>query len=56
VDEERCELFIELGPGGVLAGLLNRIRKGTPCVSITDSRRSKQPSPSSAAHPLNPNS
>jgi [acyl-carrier-protein] S-malonyltransferase len=36
VDEERCELFIELGPGGVLAGLLNRIRKGTPCVSISD--------------------
>jgi [acyl-carrier-protein] S-malonyltransferase len=36
VDEERCELFIELGPGGVLAGLLNRTRKGTPCVSITD--------------------
>lgn len=37
VDEEKCELFIELGPGGVLAGLLNRTRKGTPCVSITDS-------------------
>jgi [acyl-carrier-protein] S-malonyltransferase len=36
VDEERCDLFIELGPGGVLAGLLNRTRKGTPCVSITD--------------------
>jgi [acyl-carrier-protein] S-malonyltransferase len=36
VDEERCELFIELGPGGVLAGLLNRTRKGTPCVSIAD--------------------
>jgi [acyl-carrier-protein] S-malonyltransferase len=37
VDEERCELFIELGPGAVLAGLLNRTRKGTPCVSIADS-------------------
>jgi len=36
VDEQRCNLFIELGPGGVLAGLLNRTRKGTPCVSITD--------------------
>lgn len=36
-DHERCELFIELGPGGVLAGLLNRTRKGTPCVSIGDS-------------------
>lgn len=36
VDEEKCELFLELGPGGVLAGLLNRTRKGTPCVSISD--------------------
>jgi [acyl-carrier-protein] S-malonyltransferase len=36
VDEQRCDLFIELGPGGVLAGLLNRIRKGTLCVSISD--------------------
>jgi [acyl-carrier-protein] S-malonyltransferase len=36
VDDEKCELFIELGPGGVLAGLLNRIRKGTLCLSITD--------------------
>jgi [acyl-carrier-protein] S-malonyltransferase len=36
VDEEHCDLFIELGPGGVLAGLLNRIRKGTPCLSIGD--------------------
>ncbi len=36
VDEAGCELFLELGPGGVLAGLLNRIRKGTPCHSITD--------------------
>lgn len=36
VDDQRCDLFIELGPGGVLAGLLNRTRKGTPCISITD--------------------
>lgn len=36
VDEEKCELFLELGPGGVLAGLLNRIRKGVPCISVTD--------------------
>jgi [acyl-carrier-protein] S-malonyltransferase len=36
VDEQRCDLFLELGPGGVLAGLLNRIRKGTPCVSVSD--------------------
>ncbi len=36
VDEAGCDLFLELGPGGVLAGLLNRIRKGTPCHSIAD--------------------
>lgn len=36
VDEYRIEQFIELGPGGVLAGLLNRTRKGTPIVSISD--------------------
>jgi [acyl-carrier-protein] S-malonyltransferase len=36
VDEKGCELFIELGPGGVLAGLLNRTRKGSVCVSISD--------------------
>ncbi len=36
VDEEKCNLFLELGPGGVLAGLLNRTRKGTPCFSISD--------------------
>ena len=36
VDEAGCDLFLELGPGGVLAGLLNRTRKGTACVSISD--------------------
>ena len=36
VDEEKCDLFLELGPGGVLGGLLNRTRKGTPCLSISD--------------------
>ena len=36
VDEEKCDLFIELGPGAVLAGLLNRTRKGTPCLSVSD--------------------
>jgi [acyl-carrier-protein] S-malonyltransferase len=35
-DDEKCDLFLELGPGGVLAGLLNRTRKGTPCLSISD--------------------
>jgi [acyl-carrier-protein] S-malonyltransferase len=36
LDEEQCELFVELGPVPVLGGLLNRIRRGTPCVSIGD--------------------
>src|SRR2546423_4480213 len=31
-----CDLFLELGPGGVLAGLLQRTRKGTEVLSITD--------------------
>lgn len=36
VDEQKCDLFLELGPGGVLAGLLNRTRKGVPCISVSD--------------------
>jgi [acyl-carrier-protein] S-malonyltransferase len=36
IDVEKVDLFIELGPGGVLAGLLGRIRKGTEAISITD--------------------
>lgn len=36
VDEEKIDQFIELGPRGVLAGLLNRTRKGTPILSISD--------------------
>jgi [acyl-carrier-protein] S-malonyltransferase len=36
VDDEKCDLFLELGPGGVLAGLLSRTRKGTSCLSIAD--------------------
>lgn len=31
-----CELFIELGPGGVLAGLLRRTRKDVDVVSVSD--------------------
>lgn len=31
-----CELFIELGPGGVLAGLLQRIRKGIEVIGVSD--------------------
>jgi [acyl-carrier-protein] S-malonyltransferase len=36
IDHEKAELLIELGPGKVLAGLVNRIRKGFPVVSISD--------------------
>ncbi|MDQ3115932.1 MAG: ACP S-malonyltransferase [Verrucomicrobiota bacterium] len=34
--EKGCDLFLELGPGGVLAGLLQRTRKGTEVLSVTD--------------------
>ena len=36
IDREHIEQFIELGPGGVLAGLVGRIRKGTEVFSISD--------------------
>lgn len=36
VDVEKVELFLELGPGGVLAGLVKRTRKETPVLSVTD--------------------
>jgi len=31
-----CDFFIELGPGGVLAGLLQRTRKGVDVTSVSD--------------------
>jgi malonyl CoA-acyl carrier protein transacylase len=31
-----CNLFIELGPGGVLAGLLRRTRKDVDVISVSD--------------------
>ncbi|MDQ6764478.1 MAG: ACP S-malonyltransferase [Verrucomicrobiota bacterium] len=31
-----CDLFIELGPGGILAGLLQRTRKGVEVISVAD--------------------
>jgi [acyl-carrier-protein] S-malonyltransferase len=34
IDKAGCDLFIELGPGQVLAGLVTRIRKGTEVISI----------------------
>lgn len=36
VDDMKCDLFLELGPGGVLSSLLNRTRKGTQCISLSD--------------------
>lgn len=31
-----CDLFLELGPGGVLAGLLQRTRKGVDVISVAN--------------------
>ena len=31
-----CDFFIELGPGGVLAGLLQRTRKGADVICVSD--------------------
>jgi [acyl-carrier-protein] S-malonyltransferase len=31
-----CDLFVELGPGAILAGLLKRTRKGVEVVSVSD--------------------
>jgi [acyl-carrier-protein] S-malonyltransferase len=36
LDGEKIDLFLELGPGGVLAGLLGRTRKGAACISVSD--------------------
>jgi [acyl-carrier-protein] S-malonyltransferase len=36
IDHLQCTRFVELGPGGVLAGLVARIRKGTEAISISN--------------------
>ena len=36
IDQLHMSRFLELGPGGVLAGLVGRIRKGTPIASISN--------------------
>ena len=36
IDRLGCNLFLELGPGTVLAGLIGRIRKGTEVLSVGD--------------------
>jgi [acyl-carrier-protein] S-malonyltransferase len=33
--ERGCDFFIELGPGGVLAGLLKRTRKDVDVISVS---------------------
>jgi [acyl-carrier-protein] S-malonyltransferase len=36
IDELGCDLFLELGPGEVVAGLVSRIRKGSHTISMSD--------------------
>ena len=36
-----CDLFIELGPGGVLAGLLKRTRKDVEVISVSDAQSAR---------------
>ncbi|MGA3170923.1 MAG: ACP S-malonyltransferase [Chthoniobacteraceae bacterium] len=36
IEHEKVELFLELGPGKVLAGLVGRIRKDFPVLSVSD--------------------
>jgi [acyl-carrier-protein] S-malonyltransferase len=36
IDHLGIERFLELGPGGVIAGLVGRIRKGTPIASVSN--------------------
>ena len=36
IDHLHVTSFLELGPGGVIAGLVGRIRKGTPVISISN--------------------
>jgi [acyl-carrier-protein] S-malonyltransferase len=42
LEEFGCEFFIELGPGNVLAGLLQRISKGVGVVSVGDGESVRQ--------------
>jgi [acyl-carrier-protein] S-malonyltransferase len=37
-----CDFFVELGPGNVLAGLLQRIRKGTDMMSVSDAESARK--------------
>jgi [acyl-carrier-protein] S-malonyltransferase len=37
-----CNFFIELGPGGILAGLLRRIRKDVDVISVSDAHSAQK--------------
>jgi [acyl-carrier-protein] S-malonyltransferase len=39
--ERGCDFFIEIGPGGVLTGLLQRTRKGVDVVSVSDAESAR---------------
>ena len=36
IDTLGCTLFLELGPDDKLAGMVNRIRKGTEVLTVSD--------------------
>ena len=36
LDKMECDLFLEFGPGGILSGLMQRTRKGTQILSISN--------------------
>lgn len=36
LDHLKCDFFLEFGPGGILAGLMQRTRKGTQILSISN--------------------
>lgn len=36
VDVEKVELFVELGPGGIIAGFVKRTRKEVPVIGVSD--------------------
>jgi [acyl-carrier-protein] S-malonyltransferase len=37
-----CDLFIEVGPGGVLTGLLRRMRKDVEVISVSDAQSARE--------------
>jgi [acyl-carrier-protein] S-malonyltransferase len=45
-----CDFFIELGPGGVLAGLLRRTRKDADVMSVSDAESVRKCAEKITAH------